>query len=462
MTQRIYFFAYLALTACVVASGCHFHWLAEEPYPYDDQIYGAILPSQAEIDSYPKAISPRAFDTPAAPSSSLTSAWPPDSAMLSNTPPIGQQGPCSACTSQGSPGSCISWSFAYGMGSYTVNLSQGWGVNDLSHLISPAFLYEYVLKLQSETCPTGTEGKLYLDYLVNNGAVTFSTAPYVADCANLNQVNLNDPPDPAFKIGSYTYIKPADRTLIKEHLASGYAVAFAGHLFDGFGDLVGPDVFYGSGPFEVNHTTGKLVAHGMLLIGYDDNRGDPSKGLGAYRIQNSFGTNWGDDGYLWMSYDTFENSILATFSAEPLSSPQPAVADLAPSQPSAPPARITHAVQWAKTETNSDTRVHLALRHQFDAPVQIRSIELTDPSGKRARHRVLAWQNNGYSHVSRIDGFQFLAGIYHVVIHARLADGTESDYVTDLNIGALPNSSLPSKQFDNGVVGTSGQPARIR
>lgn len=462
MTQRIYLCVSVALIACVVVSGCHFHGLPQEPYPYDDQLYGAILPSQSEIDSYPKAISPRAFDPPAGPNLLLGASGPPDSAMLSNTPPIGQQGPCSACTSQGSPGSCISWSFAYGMGSYTVNLAQGWGLNDPAHLISPAFLYEYVLNLQNETCPTGTEAIHYLDYLAQNGAVTFATAPYIANCTDLNEINLNDPPDPTFKIGSWVYIKPTDRTLIKEHLAAGYAVAFAGHLYEGFGDLVGNDVYYGSGPFEVNHNTGKLVGHGMLLIGYDDSRGDPSKGLGAYRIQNSFGTSWGDDGYLWMSYDTFEKSILATYSAEPLSAPQPALADLAPSEPSAPHARLTRAFQWTKSETDGTTRVYLVLRHQFDAPVEIRTIALTDPSGATARHRYHVWHNSGYTHVSRTDGFQFLPGTYQVVIHVELPDGTETDYTTDVNVSAAPSSSLPPKAFVSGIFGGNGQPARVR
>jgi C1A family cysteine protease len=40
----------------------------------------------------------------------------------------------------------------------------------------------------------------------------------------------------------------------------------------------------------------------MLIIGCSD-------ALGAWRIQNSEGTAWGDNGYVWMDYVTF--SVLA-------------------------------------------------------------------------------------------------------------------------------------------------------
>lgn len=38
----------------------------------------------------------------------------------------------------------------------------------------------------------------------------------------------------------------------------------------------------------------------MLIIGYDD-----TVGTGAFYIQNSFGTGWGNEGFIWMAYDTF-------------------------------------------------------------------------------------------------------------------------------------------------------------
>jgi C1A family cysteine protease len=38
--------------------------------------------------------------------------------------------------------------------------------------------------------------------------------------------------------------------------------------------------------------------HGVIICGYDDTKN-------AYRILNSFGTSWGDAGYLWVDYSVF-------------------------------------------------------------------------------------------------------------------------------------------------------------
>jgi hypothetical protein len=45
---------------------------------------------------------------------------------------------------------------------------------------------------------------------------------------------------------------------------------------------------------------GNYGGHAMCVVGYDDNRHG-----GAFEIQNSWGTDWGNDGYIWISYKDF-------------------------------------------------------------------------------------------------------------------------------------------------------------
>lgn len=420
-------------------------------------LYGAILADEATIATYPKGIGPWA-SLEATPSPTAT----PTSVLLSNTPPIQQQGACSLCEEQGSPGSCISWSAAYGLGSYTANLTQQWGVDDPDHQVSAAYMYAYVLNQESRKCPTGTMEAPYLNFLVRNGAPSMTTVPYQPDCLNyLDHIDLGTVSDPSFKIGSWSYVSPQDRDLIKSYLAAGHAVAFAGHLYDGFGLLQGSDVFYGSGPFEVNKKTGKLVGHGMMLIGYNDNLGDPTQGLGAYRIQNSFGTNWGDSGYLWMSYDTFEKSIVSAFVAEPLAATISGGVGLVPDAASAPDGRVTRAYQWASASSDGTTLAHLVFRHQFDAPIELREVRVIDPSGKAARHVYQVWHQNGYTHLTRRDGRQFLDGNYLVEIRVGLADGSTAQYSAEVPIAALGASALPESPFASGLLGGNGQVADL-
>ena len=418
----------------------------------DGEIDGAILPTTEEFAAFPKSIHPQALTTPAPTAT-------PTSVLLGNTPPIGQQGPCSLCTGQGSPGSCISWSAAYGLGTYTVNQSQNWGVADPDHQVSTAFMYAWVLNEQGKSCPQGTSDPNYLNFMVKNGSVAASTVPYEANCNYLGGVNLGTLIDPDFRIGSWAAVSPQDRDLIKAHLAAGQAVAFAGHLYQGFGSLEGDDVYYGSGPFAVNKNTGQLVGHGMLLIGYDDNIGDPSQGLGAYRIQNSFGTDWGDEGYLWMSYGTFESSILSAFVAVPAAATIGGIADLTPDSGSAPLGRVVSARQFER-KSNGVSRVFLVFGHQFDEPIELGEITVTDPSGAVAHHTYKAWQRDGYSHLSRSDGKSFLSGNYLVEIQAVLASGETATYSGEIPVGPLA-PARPEAAFESSLTGGNLQPATL-
>ncbi len=42
-------------------------------------------------------------------------------------------------------------------------------------------------------------------------------------------------------------------------------------------------------------------AHAMTVVGYDDGRGRE----GAFLLMNSWGVNWGDQGFIWIEYETF-------------------------------------------------------------------------------------------------------------------------------------------------------------
>jgi len=77
-----------------------------------------------------------------------------------------------------------------------------------------------------------------------------------------------------------------------------------------FLDLKG-DAVYGE------HSTGDMpVAHAMLLVGWNDARG-------AWLVKNSWGTEWGDHGFGWISYDSNRIGAAATWvvPAPPITDP---------------------------------------------------------------------------------------------------------------------------------------------
>jgi hypothetical protein len=73
--------------------------------------------------------------------------------------------------------------------------------------------------------------------------------------------------------------------------------------------------------------------HAMALVGYDDK-------LQAFRLINSWGTYWGDGGYLWIDYETFQNLTGEAYVLEPLkvaaATPPPAPPPPQPLPPTVP------------------------------------------------------------------------------------------------------------------------------
>ena len=63
-------------------------------------------------------------------------------------------------------------------------------------------------------------------------------------------------------------------------------------------------LYWGNGVLLIGKD-GKPAGHCMLIVGYDD-------ALGALRIQNSQGTDWGTGGYVWMAYTTFQTLAQGT------------------------------------------------------------------------------------------------------------------------------------------------------
>jgi hypothetical protein len=58
--------------------------------------------------------------------------------------------------------------------------------------------------------------------------------------------------------------------------------------------------------WRVDQTSGS--GHAVALVGYDDNRG-------AFKLRNSWGRRYGDNGYAWISYSDFRTYCRAAYSS---------------------------------------------------------------------------------------------------------------------------------------------------
>ena len=143
--------------------------------------------------------------------------------------------------------------------------------------------------LSCVTPGTGCEGAWMDDaygYFKNFGAIAEECMPYQADdmvpCNHLSCQILT-------RMSDWIAVPNSIRALKEAVMIAPIAVAFTV-----YGDFYGYD-----GGCYSNVGSGELN-HGVLLVGWDDSM---CGGIGAWRAKNSWGENWGDNGYFWIEYN---------------------------------------------------------------------------------------------------------------------------------------------------------------
>lgn len=205
---------------------------------------------------------------------------------------------------QGRQESCVAWSAAYYCYSYAVgekrHLTQD-QLKDPKWEFSPAFLYN-----QIKAPGGGTNMGAAFKVLTEQGCATLAEMPY-------NQDDDSATPSPAAKARAakfadatvayvFKYLQ-ADPEAIKTYLVeSHHPFTTAIPLFKDFPNgTVDPNFVYN---LTVDPTRANLEGgHAITIVGYDDSKH-------AFRLLNSWGPNWGDNGYMWISEDFIQKFAL--------------------------------------------------------------------------------------------------------------------------------------------------------
>lgn len=438
-------------------------------------VFGGVAPTDAELATYPKALPAAAFaNEPGATEVAAASSHViPESAL----PPVQAQGTASM---QGYPGSCEVWSAGYAMGSYAANLSNRQDIKNLSNTVSTAYVYMTVLAEDSAACGSSTSPVNTLEFLAANDAPSLAAIPYypVCECPSgsdqcLDAVELDQDcaSNPAFctalTIGSWSAFAKESHAdvldVIKTWLAARHVVQMTIVVPIEFGQYTsgvfaaptscGSDpkctIFDGIACIASSTTNTGCAQHGVAIVGYDDAQG-------AIKIQNSFGPDWGESGYMWMSYATFEAIYLGgTIAFARETALQPGLGDAA--------SAADAAWQWVDTRDAGSTapRVHLVFASTLDEPLRLHDITIAAPDGTRLVHDYGGHVfRRGHHYLTRHDGRQFEPGTYSVRLEgttragaARVVDGT-------VEVALAPGSTLPAAPPGEGVTGTNGAPVR--
>lgn len=228
-------------------------------------------------------------------------------------PPVGEQ----------FEDSCVGWSVGYYLRSYQEAREKGYSFAknvkaDPKRVFSPTFIYNQINEGVDEGSTLQDAGKL----LESVGAAKLADFPYIPeDYLTQPNTSVKDSAYPHrirdFRI-LFTKNDSAEYKLrkIKEYLMTEdlpiigikIGLKWKSPYMDANGNSIITREHYFRG------------GHAVVIVGYDDDLRTPD-GVGAFKILNSYGEKWGNQGYSYLSYEAFTNAVLFSYIYTDLETP---------------------------------------------------------------------------------------------------------------------------------------------
>ena len=197
--------------------------------------------------------------------------------------------------SQGIQGSCVAWATGYYLKSYQENYESFQnGILNSDFEMSPAYIYN---QIKQGGCGAGSVVQHALDTIVNQGIVSWDIMIYNENECDTQPNDLQKVLAQPNKIETYFYL---DEDLVYEQtkasLLNDQPVVIAMTIdrsYFGARDENGEYVYR-----KFKNADG---GHAMLVVGYDDDRN-------AFKVVNSWGKSWGNQGFVWIDYKAFQDA----------------------------------------------------------------------------------------------------------------------------------------------------------
>jgi PKD repeat protein len=233
------------------------------------------------------------------------------------------QGVVTPIQNQGSCGSC--WAFGT-IGSYESCVAvAGGGLDNLSE--------EWLLDCNTQGYDCGGGWWGYPD--MYNGVPLESCYPYVGSAGTCNtSCPKYHPMDEWYYVGSSSGVPST--TAIKDAMYEHGPISAAVYV-DSYFQAYSSGIFTNTGSSSPNHA--------IVLVGWNDTGG-------YWILKNSWGTSWGESGYMRIAYGANNVGYSASYGVPQNVTPQPPVADFSASPN---PVAVGNSVQFTDLSTNSPT-----------------------------------------------------------------------------------------------------------
>ena len=216
-------------------------------------------------------------------------------------PPIGNQG---------NKGTCVAWAVGYNLTTALFAQKNKWTdaeLSDKQNQTSPADLWFGIPVGSKTNACNGTNFESAFSVLTSKGAANMQSVPY----SSIGNCRKAFSGDTSRMLSDYHQLvrngQIPETKYIKAYINDSIPLAFGASLGDNFMNwssdaVIKSDTRLNPGMMHANHA--------MVITGYDD-------GKHAFRVRNSWGAAWGDNGSIWIDYDYFTNDFcFAVFKAE--------------------------------------------------------------------------------------------------------------------------------------------------
>lgn len=141
-----------------------------------------------------------------------------------------------------------------------------------------------------------------MDYIISNGGIdTEASYPYTAQDGTCHYSVANR----GATLSSYENVKSGSEADLQQKVSEGPTSVAIDASHSSF-------QFYSSGVYYEPNCSSQQLDHGVLAVGWG-----VSGSQDYWIVKNSWGTTWGQNGYIWMSRNRNNNCGIATMATLP-------------------------------------------------------------------------------------------------------------------------------------------------